>query len=350
MKRYNTVQEMLEAKDGKLISLYMTTYRVAPDSGQNPIRFKNMASELKKKITDFEHEEEILELLEDFQNNHELWEHTKDGFMLLISKAGYYQEHLRHDPGEKLTLGDSFNLLPYYKDQTLLENGYVLDLSKDRFEIYKLDGKELEEVDVDAKKHFEELFDDHDSRMKLNKGGDYAAGGGTHGMYDKSETDENEKLKYFRYIDKVLNKHLLQKGDILILACVKENRSLFKEISKYNGISEVEIEKPLSSIETKDMKEELLKVLSPLHEKKMRDYVDAFGEAKGGDRVELHPDSIKSYIEQGRVESLLINESKNRLTENDLNELVELGIETGANILVFEEEKELPALVAMLRY
>lgn len=349
MKRLETFQEILEQRDPHLISLYMTTHRQMPDSAQNPIRFKNALAKLQDKIKGFENEKAIIELTEELYRDKELWTHTKEGLMLLIGKDAYYVGHLRKDPGEVILVGDYFHLIPYFKDRSLVEDGYILDLSKDRFELYHLEDYRLKPVELDTKKHFDELFDDNDPRVKLNKGGQGTADAGYHGLQDKADTDEKEKVKYFRYIDEELREKVLR-DDLLILSGVKDNIVLFRELSKYGNIAPLALEKPLSSIDNGDLQDEIKALINPLHQEKKDAIYRSFGAAQGSDRLELHPDHIIKQVEQGRVERLLINEAKRNLKIEVLDQLVYDTMNAGGEIVVFSNHEDLPAVAALLRY
>ena len=178
----------------------------------DPILYKNSVAEAKKMEEKFSGEETgpILQKLEALQEDRSFWNHTADGLAVLAEKDDIKTFHLEKTMPQRVWVDTQYDMLPLIQYIDASGTGYLVDVSKDRFSLYRVTRTRIAEMEQDEiKSKFSELFDDLDANADLNFGSYGGAHGGAgtayHGHRTKSAEVEKDREKYC-YIDSKLRK------------------------------------------------------------------------------------------------------------------------------------------------
>ncbi|NLJ93914.1 MAG: hypothetical protein GX326_00240 [Clostridiaceae bacterium] len=152
---------------------------------------------------------------------------------------------LNQNVKESVTINDLPFLLPLIETTQKVENHFVLDISKDRFQLWFSNGVKLFPIEEDVAKSFSELFDDLDSNADVNFGSYRGKVPTYHGHRAKPEEDEKNKEKYFRYMDNQLSTYFKNHDLKVILGGTTENIADWKSRATSRYYLEPDLGKPV---------------------------------------------------------------------------------------------------------
>lgn len=336
------------------VSIYMPTHRQSPDNKQDPILYKNSVAEAKKMLEEkFSGEETgpILQKLEALQEDRSFWNHTADGLAVLAEKDDIKTFHLEKTMPQRVWVDTQYDMLPLIQYIDTSGTGYLVDVSKDRFSLYRVTRTRIAEMEQDEiKSKFSELFDDLDANADLNFGSYGGAHGGAgtayHGHRTKSAEVEKDREKYFRYIDSKLPEVI--QDEPVILAGTVDNIAEYKKFAKEDIYTESSIEKPFDSMNTDEQLQAVRDILSPRYEEQLAGLQERYGTLVAQDKALADPGAIQEHAASGRVETLLIAENPADADLSLLNEMVAKVVGSGGQIFVVEAAQE--PVRAILRY
>lgn len=333
------------------VSIYMPTHRQSPDNRQDPILYKNSVAEAKKmleeKFPEHDHQQ-LLKDLEALQEDRSFWNHTTEGLAVLAEQGDVKTFHTESAMPQRVWADEQFDMLPLIQYLDESGTGYLLDLSKDRFELFRVTRTRIAEVEQDEiKSKFSELFDDLDADADLNFGR-YGDGGATvyHGHRTKSAEEEKDREKYFRYIDSKLPEVIGEEP--VILAGTVDNIAEYKKFAKEDIYTEEAIDKPFDSMNETEQLKAVRDVLTPRYEEQIAKLNERYGTLQSQDKAVADLSAIREHAEAGRIETLLIAEEPAQEDLRTLNDLVAKVVGTGGSIFVVDSSQA-PAR-AILRY
>ena len=334
----------LNQQEGLKVTMTLPTHRTAPDNKQDPIVFKNLASMVSDKLLekmDHRQAEPYLKQLEMIGNDKTLFTSTLEGLVVYVTKESSEIIKMAHVLEKSVQVSEHLNLLPvlnYYDEQ---QEVLAIDLSKDRFKVFNIDSYSIDEIELDGvHQNFKDLFDDYDTQSTLSFGS-YAGPASYHGHRDASQEIDNDTEKYFRYIDREIQKRFKDDKRPLVVYSTTENIVDFKEVSDLKFTS---INRPLKGTPVSEILESASCVLmekTKQAQQKLQARLDA---AYAKRLVSNNLVTILKDVADGRVEMILVKDEMN----SDLNELIKEARQTSVEIH-FIKDLEQPVL-AINRY
>lgn len=336
------------------VSIYMPTHRQSPDNRQDPILYKNSVAEAKKMLErkfSAKEAEPVLKHLEALLEDQNFWNHTADGLAVLAEKDDIKTFHLENTMPARVWVDGQFDLLPLIQYFDAEGTAFVLDLSKDRFNLYHVTRNRVREVEQDEiVSKFSELFDDLDANSDLNFGsyGGAQGGAGTayHGHRTKSAEVEKDREKYFRYIDSRLP-DVINDAPV-ILAGTVDNTAEYKKFSKEDIYTGATIEKPFDNLSETEQLQAVRDILTPQYEKELADLNERYGSLQAQDKAVSDLSAIREHAETGRIDTLLIAENPTDAELSLFNERVVQVVASGGKVFVVDSTQE--PIRAILRY
>lgn len=340
MEKLN-VKNLVE-KDGEVfVSIYMPTHRTSLDNKQDKVRFNNLLNAAKKELQEKYPNldaEKYLEKITELKNNSNFWDNGNEGLAILVSDKDTEVHRLKGNTPEKLVVGERFHLLPLLNFYELPNNYYLLDISRDRFQLYQIGMDGLDEIDTPrVYKNFNELFDDRDV-----SDGDLKNSGGSastfHGHNAKPEVDERETEKYFRHVSSGLSTFFKARSYPIILFGTTENVSEFKNIA--NGEIDIvhTIDKPLDSMDERELLETLRTNLLPEYLKEVDEKIEVLNTSIANDKGSDNASRLLKDSETGRIQRLFVNKDYHKESDIDLDKLIYDVIAAGGEIVLVDEE------------
>lgn len=337
------------------ISIFMPTHRKEPDNRSDAIVFKNLLKDLEEKLKEHpEHDmTETLASLNDMQKDNVFWNHGKSGLAILATARDIETYRLGYEVAQSVKVGKTFHILPLLKHLEGADEAYLADLSRNRVTLYHFDGAETMKVNPEGlEQEFSDLFDDFDPQDQGASSSFNGQVGTVHANYSKTDEEEKDREKYFRYLDQGFDKLHSQKRIPLILAGTKDNVAVFKDLAKGDFYTQEAIERPLDSMSMEEIRDQASWILESRAERATENTSDNAAVAMKNNLAETDEAKIAKLAEEGRVSELLIKESVLGENRQDLDEIIRDLYATSARVRLVKDRLvsyEEP-IYAILRY
>lgn len=314
------IQELLSVNRAPCLSLYMTTHRRHPENLQDPIRFQNLAKQLKETLSEQYSTIDVKKILEPFEslgNEKEFWNHTLDGLAVLGSTEFFKVIKLPVSVQELAIVADSFHTKPLRQYLQSVDHYYVLGLSLHEIRLFEGNRHSLVEIDLpsDFPRTITEVLGD-ELTDKHTTVASYGGVGGEssamhHGHGGKKDEVDIDAERFFNIIAKTVHENYSKPtGWPLILAALPEHHSLFQKLSKNPLLLQKGINVNPDAISIEKLVNLAWKIMEPDYLLKLKDLVKKFEQAKANN---LGSDNVKEVVEaaqEGRVDTILIEKDR----------------------------------------
>lgn len=337
------------------ISIFMPTHRKEPDNRGDAIVFKNLMKELEEKLKEYPDHDmaNTLASLNDLQKDNVFWNHGKSGLAILATSGDIEIYRLGYPVAKSVKVGNTFHILPLLKHLEGLDEAYLADLSRNRVSLYQFDGVEaLKVTPKGLEQEFSELFDDFDPQDLGGSASFKGQVGTVHANYSKTDEEEKDREKYFRYLDQGFDKLHYQNRIPVILAGTKDNIAVFKDLAKGDFYTQESIERPLDSMSQEEVRERASWILETRAERVSKNTSDNAAVAMKDNLAETDDAKIAKLAQEGRVSELLIKESVLGENRQDLDEIIRDVYATSARVRLVKDRliAHEGSVLAILRY
>ena len=272
------------------ISLYQPTHRHHPDNQQDPIRYRNLLTEMENSLRQKYPTREVRTLLEKFQalaRDDRFWNHRTDGLAILSSPDTFQVFELQRTVPELLVVADSFHTKPLLRVLQSADRYQILALNRHEAKLYEgnryaLDPVELTNVPSTITEALgEELTEQHLTVASYGAGAARAAGGGAtpsiHGHGDKKDEVDIDRDRFFRAIDRaILEHHSRPSGLPLMLATLTEYHAPFHEVSHNPFLMADGIMMNPDALSLDQLRAEAWRIVEPVYLQRLAKLVDDF--------------------------------------------------------------------------
>jgi len=316
--RYDHLIELAQNREGPCLSLYLPTQRYFPDNQQNLLRFRGLISQIEAILSKRNSARETADLLQPMVHlvgSHDFWNHTLDG-LAVFAAAGFSEVILlQHSVPELTVVSDTFHTKPLRKILQSSDRYQILALSLQEVKLYEGNRYVLDEVILEpefpstlTKALGEEITEPHHT---------VASYGGTshathHGHAGASEESEKDRDRFFRVIDRALQKNHVN-GLPLILAALPEHHQHYQTISHHPTLVKEGIKKNPSALTNEQLCELAWKIIEPHSLARLSAVSETFRLAKsqglGFEKIE----TVAEAVFNGRVATLLIEAERTLL-------------------------------------
>ena len=366
-------------KEKPLISLYQPTHRSFPDNKQDPIVFKNLLSDIKdslEKLEDFDDIEKIMAPFYEIEEDEDFWNYTSDGLAIFATPNKCIVYMVDTPVKELSVVADSFHIKPLLKAYQSARKYHLLGLSRENFYLYEGDQFGLKEVEIhkDTPRTKNEVlgFDSTDPHLSYGSYGGAEGPAMYHGHGDSQNEIDIDTEKYFRYVDKfVLDNYSNELKQPLILLALKEHQGTFKNISNNPFLHDATIDQSIDSMELKEIKKEVSKIVASIQNKKIEDQIAEYNNAKAHELGSCDLEEVSKAVFQSRVKTLFIEDEKiipgeinletgqirhgnieNPKIDDLLDDLAQLALTYDTEVIVLDKDK-MPSdtgIAAIYRY
>ncbi len=376
------IQELLAAEQALCLSLYMPTERTHPENLKNPIRFKNLVSEMEKSLMQKYSANEVEEYLEPLQalvNDNDIWNYAKDG-LAVFSAKGVFKVVGLHKSVEELTIvADSFHTKPLWQYLQSLDQFHLLALTLHDIQFFEGNRHSLSEVELtaDTPKTItealgDELTDKHSTTASYGGvGGESTSMHHGHGGY--KEESEKDAERFFRVVANTIYEHYSKPtGWPLILAALPEHHNLFQKVNKNPLLLPDGIAINPSSVASDQLAKMAWEIMEPEYSLKLDTLVERFEQARANGKGSDDYKEVAVAAVEGRVDTLIVEadriiavrvtnlvtgntqkkDMKNPRVDDLLDDMGELVMKMGGEVMVLPTDK-MPSdkgLAAIFRY
>jgi hypothetical protein len=219
------------------ISLYQPTHRHHPDSQQDPIRYRNLRSQLENKLSGSYPRRDVQALLENIRSleqDPDFWNHRTEGLAILSSPLTFEVYELQRPVRERVVVAPSFYTKPLLRILQSADRYQILCLRRDDVTLYEGNRDALDPVDLtDTLPELESALPgegDADQSVVVR-----VAPGGVavhYGTRSKSDLADADRERFFRAVDRaILELHSRPSGLPLMLAALPEYHAHFRAVS-----------------------------------------------------------------------------------------------------------------------
>jgi hypothetical protein len=361
---------------GPCVSLYLPTHRRHPDNQQDPIRYRNLLSHMKRLITEGNGDGSMSEMLARFEELGEdlrFWNHRTDGVAIFGSSEIFEIFDLQRSVSELLVVADSFHIKPLLRIQQSADRFQVLGINRHEVRLYEGNRDALDEVELatGVPRTLTEALGDEVTEPHLtvarygggNSGsGNSGAHGGPamfHGHGGKKDEVELDNERFFGVVDRAIMEHHSQPSGLpLILAALPEHHDLFHTVSHNRFLIPQSIAVDPAAASIDQLRDEAWKILLPRYEERLAKLTEDFQTAFASNRGASDLSDIAAALIAGRVGWLLVeadrhipgrlNRTSGQLqfgnpddSEMDdlLDDLAEVTLTTGGEVIVVPTDR-----------
>lgn len=331
-----SIADMITREGGIFVSIYMPLED--PQAvDQHLIKSKNLIGQAEKLLAEKDPSNDASGFMEEAKrrmSDRQFWNERADGLILIADGEETFIEKVNGRIPEKVFVGEKPYLLPLFNGYEKMDPYLALDIGRDRFSMYELGkGKVKPFILEGVKMRFDELFDDrdvddHDKHSTDGSSTSY------HGHTTKSQNDDREQEKYFRYVADEVAKGIKGEGRKLILFGTTESISAFQKIAGDKIEIHVAIDKPLQSIDEKDLHGLLKQELLPLYIRRLEKEIEQLGTSIANGLGSKNMKEIQEEKEKGRIDTLYVSQNMEDFDSDEMNELTAKVLETGGKVII----------------
>jgi hypothetical protein len=304
------LQALVQKRKDLCISIYMPTHRSGVETQQNQIRFKNLLREAEERLVTCgmraQDTRSFLEPALNLVNNVLFWRQQQDGLAFFLSSDLFLHYNLPISIADLVVVTDRFHIKPLLPVLSRDERFHVLALSQHDVKLYDGNRLNMQEVTVAGLPHgiAEALqTDEPEKQVRFRSGGTGSDRGSMvsgHGA-DIEDTKDN-LLRYFRQVDKVLNKGILKESHIpLILAGVDYLLPIYREVNTYPELYEEAITGNTKGITTDQLYKEVWALVSTRYDRAIAAAVDLYQQSQGTGLTSSDIRDILTAAHHGRI-------------------------------------------------
>lgn len=324
--------ELFKTEAETFISLYQPTHRHGPENQQDPIRFKNLVSEIEESMNKKYDKKQVESLLKPFEAlaiDNEFWQHAGEGMAVFATESKCIVYRLQRPVEELAIVADSFHIKPLIRIFQSADRYHLLGINRKEFALYEGNRYGFEKVEIDSEipQTAEEILGDEFKEAYLTAGG-VGSGGSVmfHGHGSKKDEIDKDTERFFRTVDRIVLENYSRPMELpLILVSLDEHHTPFQNISHNPFLQKEGIKADYDALTIDELKESAWAKIEPIYIEKTKSLIDKFENARAEDKGSDDISQVAKAVTENRVSQLLIE--SDRIIPGKVNE------ETGELIL-----------------
>jgi hypothetical protein len=303
---------------GPFINLFMTTHSQSPENKQDSIVFKNLIAKAKDKLSmEFKpmEVERFIQPLEELERETPFWTYNHAGLAVFVNRENCYVYRLPEAVRNHVILSESLNFKPLIRMFQSIIHYYVLALSRERFKVYEVYHKSIEEVqfDKDVLILAKDVIGDQRSEPYMSIGGFGQSGTQAmlHGHGGKKEEIDIDTEKYFRYVDQTIYDHLSKDKAIpIVLVTLHKNQMTYRKVSKNKQLYNEGVVMSVEDLSKQELYQETIKLIEPYFNEQLKRQTAKVAQSIELGRASDNLDHIIKAIVNKEVKNLYLIDSK----------------------------------------
>lgn len=304
--------------EGPFVNLFMATHTQAPENKQDSIVFKNLIAKAKDKLSlDFKpmEVERFIQPLEELERESLFWAYNHAGLAVFVNRENCFVYRLPEPVRNQVILSEHIHFKPLIRMFQSVIHYYILALSRERFKVYEVYHKSIDEV------HFEkdvlilakDVIGDQRSEPYMSIGGFGTSGTQAmlHGHGGKKEEIDIDTEKYFRYVDQTIYEHLSKEKAIpIVLVTLHKNQMTFRKVSKNKHLFNEGVVMSMEDLTKQDLYQETIKVIEPYFNEQLKRQTAKVAQSIDLGRASDKLDHIVKAIAHKEVKNLYLANDK----------------------------------------
>lgn len=297
---------------GQKLSIYIPTH---PKSNSQTLtedttRFKNALQDIKNNPSYDESSlkdtmDNLYTLLEDTA----FWKHQDVGLAIFGDAKGYKHFQLPYETTAATYLSDEFIISPFVIAQSISSGFYVLDINLNNPQLYRAVGGTLVEVTLDnMPESFQDSIDkvEYTAELQHQSAPRNSSGNNTsfHGHDPAEEVDDDTK-RYLRAVAKVVDEHMKDHEQPLILAGTENRMGNLRKHLTYGNVLSYSVSGNHEDLSAQQLYEAAVRIATSYDQARRQDLVDILT-SSAPELVVTGKQEILKAAEAGRVERLYL--------------------------------------------
>jgi len=295
------LQELLAPMEGPCVSIFQTTHRRHPDNHQDPIRFKNLVTEVEASLREKYPTREVRSLIEPLralEANHAFWNHTLDGLAVFATADLFRVFKLQRAVPDLAIVADSLHVKPLLRFVQSADRYQVLCLTRGTVSLHEGNRDALDPINLAG----EIPGTSADARTDSTFRQGHAPG---------DQDAEGHAERFFRAVDRgVLEHHSRPSGLPLILVALAESQTEFRKITHNPLLLAEGVSADPGSLSPEALREAAWAVDQPHYLQRLAGLVGSFEEARAKNLASGDLSDIAQAAIAGRVGTLLVDADK----------------------------------------
>lgn len=305
------LQELAGVDADLCVSLYMPTHPSAPESHQDPVRFRNLLDEAETRLLNQGHRrpeaEQILKRGRDLISDEFFWTHQSEGLAVFLTKDSIRRFRLPAPFEQTIEVAGRFLVTPII---SLLKPGhafYLLAISQKSCRLFRGTQFQIEEVESDK------LPKDLQSALgwwrerELNFRSQPRSQDGTvifHGHEEENKT--SDLAAYLRKVAEPLKPMLHNRSAPLLFAGVEELFPIFRDVYGEKGLIAERVAGNPDNLTDKQLHQKAWPIVDRYNQRQAAKIWDEYHAAHNQDHATHSLDVILPACHNGLVKTLLI--------------------------------------------
>jgi Bacterial archaeo-eukaryotic release factor family 3 len=310
------VRELAGYEGGPCVSVFLPTHRMTPDSGQDPIRLRNLLDEAEKQLAAAGLRapvaREALRPGRDLLGPGPFWSYQSDGLAVFLAPGWSRIFRLPEEFPELVVVADRFHVKPLLALLAAGHRFYVLALSQNQVRLLEGTPHDVQEAELaDAPRSLDDAlkYDDLEKELGLHVAGRGGPGARAvfHGHGTGGEVDKALLERFLRQVDDGLQQVLSTETAPLVLAGVDYEQAMFRQLTRYPHVMEQGIGGNPEQLRPADLHQRAWAIVEPVfaqaREQAARRYQQAAGQ---GQNAASDVTEVIQAALQGRVDTLFV--------------------------------------------
>jgi hypothetical protein len=297
------------------VSMFMPTHRAGRATEQDPIRFKNLLSEVDQRLRDKGMRtpvvREMLKPAESLLQNSDFWRYQSDGLAVFFSREEFYYYRLPIPFNELVVISHRYHVKPLLPFFTGDGHFYILALSQNQVRLLEGTRYLVDEIDLESmpKSLSEALqYDQFEKHLQFHTGAPPGAGeraGVFHGHHPSDE-DKKKIRRWFQKIDAELPNLIEGGGSPVVLAGVEYLHPIYKEASSYPNLLDKGILGNPEELKPEELHKRAWKVVQPHFMQELEKAIKRYkiNSESGKTSIDIKESVVAAH--HGRVDVMLV--------------------------------------------
>lgn len=309
------LQSLVAAQGSSCVSIYLPTHEAGREIRQDPIRLKNLLSEVENKLaqsSDSGDTEKLLQPATDLLENRDFWQHQQAGLALFLSpdSFSYYRLPLEFDAFT--FVGDRFYTRPLVP--LLSEDGqfYALAASQNKVVLYQATRHQVRVValgDTPTSLEVALRYDDPEESLQGHGTGRSGDRRVFHGQGGGKDSENTDILRFFQQVSDGVEKVLAGQTVPLVFVGVDFLFPIYQQANKYPHLMEDAVAFQPDQLSPEEVRDRALKIVEPRFSQSREQALETYGSLADKNQATQDVEQILSAATNGQIETLLVAEN-----------------------------------------
>jgi hypothetical protein len=299
------------------ISIFVAAQSQGGNQQRGPIELKNRAADAERKLVEqgmrASETQDLLASVRALQGDTELWAPQGGGIGIFRSGDDLRVIPLHSHASDATFVMPRFFVRPLLNELNTNMAYAALAIEKHRCRFFLGDSRGLQQIVVpDMPESMQDVTgaDHHAKQMQHHAARRDGPGlaGITHGAGDRAADEKNQLLRYFEAVNRAVMAFLGDSRRLLVLAMDGYMVPIYREASHYNALADFHLEGSPKMESADSLHEKIWPMMEPLMQKPVDDAIERFGTAKAQGLASEHLVDIVRAAQDGRVDTLFVDE------------------------------------------